>query len=55
MQSLGNIIYYRITNQYDLYPDILIIHQNSLNNQSGFTLPEGLPGETSSYNIDGDF
>ena len=55
IQSDANLIYYRITNQYDLYPDILIIHHNSVNNSTSFTLPEGLPGETSSYNIDGDF
>lgn len=55
MQSDANLIYYRITNQYDLYPDILVIHHNSVHDSTTFTLPEGLPGETSSYNIDGDF
>lgn len=48
----GNLVYYRIINSDDLYPDMIIVH--NFGDAKMFMLPEGLPGK-SHYNRDGDF
>lgn len=45
-----DVVFYRIINKDDLYPDILILH--NFGNKQNFNLPVGLPN-TSHYNRDG--
>lgn len=45
------VVFYRIINKDDLYPDILILH--NFGNKQNFNLPVGLPN-TSHFNRDGE-
>lgn len=49
---IDDLVYYRIINPDDLYPDMLVIH--NFGEDTSFMLPEGLP-EKSHYNRDGEF
>lgn len=49
---VDNVVFYRVINSNDLYPDMIIIH--NFGDTVNFLLPEGLPNK-SHYNRDGDF